>query len=179
MTDRKHADQIIVFGLPKGFLHKVSVQAGLHDRVSAPIGKVRDQDILAEPVDISADAVIVFAESQGNATVFTLKAQVVQILWQVQVFADLRVTLTHLAFLGPAPSLLPDLDSHLVQRSLELLQLGLESVSLLGCRERVYVTTTMRSALQYSPLVRQARSRSSSRPLALSFWLRRVSTTLN
>ena len=137
MTDREHADQIIVFGLPKGFLHKVSVQADLNDRVVAPIVKVRDQDILTEPVDISADAVIVFAESQGNVPLFSLKAQIVQVLGQVQVLADLRVTLTHLAFLGPAPSLLPDLGSQLVQRGLELLQLGLESVSLLGRRERV------------------------------------------
>ncbi len=137
VTDREHADQIVVLGLPECFFHKISVQAGLNDRISAPIGKIRDQDILAEPVDIPADAVIVFAESQGNVPVFSFKAQVVQILGQVQVFADLRVTLTHLAFLGPAPSLLPDLSPHLVQRSLELLQLGLESVSLLGRRERV------------------------------------------
>jgi hypothetical protein len=105
--------------------------------VSAPIGKIRDQDILAEPVDIPADAVIVFAEPQGNVSVFSFKAQVVQILGQVQIFADLRVTLTHLAFLGPSASVIPDLGSYLVQRGLELLQFGLESVSLLGRRERV------------------------------------------
>ena len=115
----------------------ISVQAGLNNRVGAPIGKVRDQNILAEPVDISADAVIVFAESQGSAPVFTLNAQIVKVLGQVQVLADLSVTLAHLTFLGPSPSLLPDLSSHLVQRGLEFLQLGLESVYLLGCGERV------------------------------------------
>ena len=62
VTDREHADQVIVLGLPKCFFHKISVQAGLNDRVSAPIGKVCDQDILAEPIDVSADSVIILTE---------------------------------------------------------------------------------------------------------------------
>jgi hypothetical protein len=56
VPDREHADKIVILGLPKGFLHKVSVQAGLNNRVGAPIGKVRDQDILAESVDMSAES---------------------------------------------------------------------------------------------------------------------------
>ncbi len=80
VPDREDADQIVVLGLPERFSHKISVQAGLIDRVSAPIVKIRDQNIHTKPVDIPAYAVTFFAESQGNTSVFALIAQVVQIL---------------------------------------------------------------------------------------------------
>jgi hypothetical protein len=47
VADRAHADQVVVIGLTECFPHKISVQAGLNDRVSAPIGKVRDENIHA------------------------------------------------------------------------------------------------------------------------------------
>ncbi len=95
------------------------------------------EDVLAEPVDMPADAIVVLAKTQDGLAVLAFKSQVVMVLGQMQIFANLFIPLPHLGFLFPAPGILPDLAPDFVQRGLELLQLGFEGIPLLGCRERV------------------------------------------
>ncbi|MFW6324351.1 MAG: hypothetical protein ACOC0U_04730, partial [Desulfovibrionales bacterium] len=63
VPNREKAHQIIVLALAESVLHDVPVQAGLEDYVRAPVVVVGDDDVLAEAVDMPADAVEVLPKA--------------------------------------------------------------------------------------------------------------------
>ena len=107
-----------------------------------------------QPNKVAATAVVILAKTHDDLLVLALKSQVIQMLGQMQVFTNQLIPFPHLGFLSAAPGILPGLAPDFVQRGLELLQLGVEGIPLLGCRERVKRHDDGAFPPRYSPVMR-------------------------
>jgi hypothetical protein len=70
MTKRHKADKVFILALTEGLFHNISIQTRLDYLVSGPIHIICYEDIFPEPIDISADPIMVLAKIHMQSVIF-------------------------------------------------------------------------------------------------------------